>query len=187
MKENKIYLTKYAMYYGALFGIYWTMNLALGVVAMQIPAWAIITAGVSNMMTIGAIFLTYWFIVRYRKKALDNKLGIFHAWQFGVMLYFYAALVSAIPQYVYLEYLAPDHLISQIYQQSAQVMKSMGTDPETLEKVVEQMPKSSISMTVQNIFNCVFLGVLISIPVAFFAKRRPKKDMNLIDLPNQEI
>ncbi|MDR1121483.1 MAG: DUF4199 domain-containing protein [Dysgonamonadaceae bacterium] len=184
MKENKIYLTKYAMYYGALLGIYWTVNLALGVIVIQLPSWAAIIAGFSNIMTIGVVFLTYWFTVQYRKKALNNSLGIFHGWQFGVMLFFYAALVSAIPQYIYLEFLAPDNLISQIYQQSAQVMKSIGTDPEVLKKAVEQMPTSPASMTIQNIFNCVFLGVLVSIPVALFAKRKPKKDANLVDVSN---
>jgi hypothetical protein len=176
MKENKTQLNKYTMHYGALFGIYWTAVQAFSIAGIHAPSLMAAGNAISNLLLAGTIFLAGRFTIQYRKKALNNQIGAFHAWQFGLKLYFYAALVNAVPQYIYLEYFAPENFITMIFQQKFQLMKSMGANPELLKNAMEQVPDSAISMIIQNIFNCLFIGTLLSIPVAFFVRRISKEN-----------
>ncbi len=163
MREDKTQLVKYAMQYGLLFGIYWLISFALTITRMQI------LVVISNWLTLGIPFLAYWFTIQYRKKALDNQIGVFHAWQFGMMLYFYASLIISIPEYLYFQYvISPNDFILQFLQTVQPVSKEV----ESMKTMLSENTITPISATIQSIFTIIFLGIILSIPVAFIAKKK---------------
>ena len=101
---------------------------------------------------------------RYQRE-IGGRVGFFHAWQFGVLLYFFAALILSVESYVFYRYIAPPGFVEGAIGQMAETFKESQMGPEMVE-ALSQIKTSPIQMTIQGIFNNVFYGLILSIPVA---------------------
>ena len=134
MEENKGLLLKSAMTYGLAMGIYWVIKYLFFIFSNTIPALNIVYL----VLTLLVPFIAYYLTKRY-KQDIGGKISFFHAWRFGTMLYFFAALIVALKD-------------SQV---STEVMEAVGRTNFT-----------PIHMAIQGIFNNIFYGIILSIPVA---------------------
>ena len=160
MGENKSLLLKGASTYGFAMGIYWVIKYLFLIFSSKIPGLSLIYI----LLTLAVPFLAYYFTKRYRDD-IGGTISFFHAWRFGTMLYFFAALIVAVEQFLFFQFFAPKDFMYQAANQLIEMLKdsSVGTD---VVEAVSRMNFSPIHIAVQGIFNNIFYGIILSIPVA---------------------
>lgn len=166
MEDNKGLLLKCAMSYGLAMGIYWVIKYLFLIFGYSIPPLIFIYEGLS----LAVPFIAYYLTKRYRQD-IGGSISFFHAWRFGIMLYFFAALIVSVEHFVFYQFIAPPDFISNTMDQAVKVLKDANFDSEILE-TVKQTNITPIHMAIQQIFNNIFYGIIFSIPVAALVCRK---------------
>mgnify|MGYP003180630236 CR=1 FL=1 len=152
MEENKGLLLKCAMSYGLAMGIYWVIKYLFLIFGYSIPSLIFIYEGLSLAVPLIAYYLTK----RYRQD-IGGSISFFHAWRFGIMLYFFAALIVSIEHFIFF--------------QAIVALKNADFNSEVIE-AISRTNFTPIHMAIQGIFNNIFYGIILSIPVAALVCRK---------------
>lgn len=96
MEENKGLLLKSAMTYGLVMGIFWVIKYLFFIFSNTVPSLNIVYLGLTLLVP----FIAYYLTKRY-KQDIGGTISFFHAWRFGTMLYFFAALIVALEHFVF--------------------------------------------------------------------------------------
>lgn len=153
------------MAYGLSMGIFWCFK------------YIFFMFGVSSIL----MFVLYWFMTLlvpfislyqtwHYKRRIGDSIGFFHAWQFAVLLYFFAALIVSLEHYLFFRYIAPSNFLADSLKVTMSILKDANVDQKILD-TVGNMSISPIRMTVQGIFNNTFFGVIFSLPVAWIVSQ----------------
>lgn len=167
MGENRSLLLKSAMHYGLSLGIFWCIKYVFFMLGVSSTFFGVIYM----LLTALVPFFAYFFTWRYRRE-MGGKISFFHAWQFGVLLYFFAALIVCLEHYVFYQYVAPPGFLANSIQQTLELLRNSNVDQQMLD-AIGSVNISPIQMTIQGILNNVFYGVIFSIPTAMVASRKP--------------
>lgn len=125
------------------------------------------------------IYLTLTFLVpilafyqtwRY-KMEIGGSIRFFHAWQFGVLVYFFAALIVSLEHYFFYQHIAPPGFLAKTLEQTMEVLRMANADEKMLE-AIGNTHISPIQMAIQGIINNLFYGIIFSLPVAWVISRR---------------
>jgi hypothetical protein len=170
MGGNRAFLLKGAMTYGLSLGIYWVVKYLF----FMLGVYSSFFNTLYLMLTALVPFVAYRKTRRYRHD-IGGRIGFFHAWQFGVLLYFFAALVVSLEHFIFYRYIAPPGLLTDTMQQAMGLLKSLNVDKQVLDSVAT-MRMDPIHITIQGIFNNVFYGILFSLPVALAVSRNAGTD-----------
>lgn len=168
MDDNKNLLVKSAMTYGLALGVYWVIKYIFFTLSISVPELYYIYLGLTFIVP----FIAYYLTKKYRDNDLNGQISFFHAWRFGTMLYFFAALIVSLAHFIFFQYIAPSDFIAQTMAVFVNQLKQMQADTSFVETVeaVETMSKTNvltpIHMAIQGIFNNIFYGIIFSIPVA---------------------
>lgn len=168
MDNNKTLLVKSAMTYGLALGIYWVVKYIFFTLSISIPELYYIYLG----LTFAVPFIAYYLTKKYKNNDLNGQISFFHAWRFGTMLYFFAALIVSLAHFIFYQYIAPADFIAKSMAILTDQLKQMQADSSFVETIesVETMSKTNvltpIHMAIQGIFNNIFYGIILSIPVA---------------------
>lgn len=160
MAENKGLLIKGAMTYGFTMGIYWVIKYLFLIFSNSVPGLSFIYIG----MTLAVPFIAYYLTKRYRDE-IGGSISFFHAWRFGTLLYFFAALIVAVEHFLFFQFFAPKDFIYNAANQLIELMKDSQVNTDVIESIT-RMNFSPIHMAIQGIFNNIFYGIILSIPVA---------------------
>lgn len=160
MNENKSLLLKGAMTYGFSLGIYWVIKYLFLIFSTKIPTLGFIYVA----MTLAVPFIAYFLTKRY-KADIGGSISFFHAWRFGTMLYFFAALIVSLLHFTFFQFFAPQDFMYNAASQLVDILKNSQMDTEIIESI-SKMNISPIHLAIQGIFNNVFYGIILSIPVA---------------------
>jgi hypothetical protein len=161
MKENKSLLMKSTMSYGLLLGIFWAVKYVFFILGVTTPSMQVVYWTLTPL----TLLFTYLFTYIY-KLLIGGKISFFHAWQFGILLYFFAALIISLGHYVFYRYIASPDFISSSMNQAISLMKDMDLNMQMREAIDKITVPTPIQLAIQGIFNNVFYGVILSIPVA---------------------
>lgn len=115
-------------------------------------------------LTIMVPYIAYHLTKRYREQ-LGGKIGFFHAWQFGILLYFFAALIVSLAHYGFYRYVAPDDFLSNSISEAVTLLQNSQIDNQLIQSI-QEIRITPIQMAIQGIFNNLFYGIIFSIPVA---------------------
>ncbi|MDL2265325.1 DUF4199 domain-containing protein [Parabacteroides sp. OttesenSCG-928-G07] len=167
MAENKSLLLKASMTFGFLMGIYWCVKYVFFMLGVSSAFMTAIYWGMTFVVPVIAYRFT-----RRHKLMTGGKIGFFTAWQFGILLYTFAALLVSLEHYIFYRYLAPPELLSSALSQTIELLKQQsGFSAEQLE-AISSLHLSPIQMTIQGIFNNIFYGIVFSLPVAAIVSRK---------------
>ena len=169
MKQDKSQLVPRAMTYGLIMGLIWSVKYLFFIFSSDTPIFNNIYWG----CTFAVPYIAYLFTKRYRAE-IGGFISFYHAWRFGVMVYFFAALIVSVSHFVFYEFLAPENFVANALQQTMQLFEN--ADMKELSEAVEGLNISPIHMTIQQIFNNIFYGILFSIPVALLVKRKATEE-----------
>ena len=169
MINDKRFLIKTAMVLGIPMGIYWCLKYIFLILGYSYP----IFIPVYEILTLLVIVIAYYMTKMYIDIIEDLNLHInfFHAWQFGVALYFFSSLILSIEQFIYFQYLAPEDFFINLTNQASVLLKQINADPQLIESV-KDLSLTPITMTIQGIFNNTFYGMIFSLPVAAILCRK---------------
>ena len=158
MEENKGLLLKCAMSYGLAMGIYWVIKYLFLIFGYSIPSLIFIYEGLSLAVPLIAYYLTK----RYRQD-IGGSISFFHAWRFGIMLYFFAALIVSIEHFIFFQFIAPPDFLNNTMTQAIVALKN---------EAISRTNFTPIHMAIQGIFNNIYYGIILSIPVAALVCRK---------------
>lgn len=160
MEERKDLLLSGAMTFGFVMGVFWLVKYLFFIFSFKVPSLNV----VYMMLTLAVPFVAYRLTKQY-KRIIGGKIGFFHAWRFGAMVYFFAAVIVSLEHFVFFRYIAPADFLANSMSQMLDVMK----ETEVSHEVLDALGKTSITpigMVIQGIFNNTFYGIILSIPVA---------------------
>ena len=166
MEENKGLLLKCAMSYGLAMGIYWVIKYLFLIFGYSIPSLIFIYEGLS----LAVPFIAYYLTKRYRQD-IGGSISFFHAWRFGIMLYFFAALIVSIEHFIFFQFIAPPDFLNNTMTQAIVALKNADFNSEEIE-AISRTNFTPIHMAIQGIFNNIFYGIILSIPVAALVCRK---------------
>ena len=179
MGEQKNLLLKSAMFYGLLLGGFWVIKYIFFILGTMYP----VASYAYSVLTPLTLIFAYIFTKVY-KFLIGGKISFAHALQFGVLLYFCAALIVCLVHYVFYAYIASPEYMEEVATQAINMVTSMNLSEKMQNSIIEQMPDlTPIKMTVQGIMNNVFYGIIFSIPVAALVCR---KDLSGLVQQNQQ-
>lgn len=164
MGEDKSFLLRGAMNYGFVMGIYWVIKYVFFILGFSHPTANIVYWSLSCLVP----YIAYKMTRRYREN-IGGKLGFFHAWQFGVLLYFFAAILVSLEHYLFYRFVAPPDLLVKTVSDMEEALKASGAS-QTLLDAIKEVHVTPIQMAIQGIFNNVLYGIILSIPVALLAR-----------------
>ena len=153
-------LIQASMRYGFLMGMFWAFKYLFYMGSLGYPFLVTMYWGMSFVVP----YLAYLLTKRYRKE-IGGKISFFRAWQFGLFMYFFAALIVSIMHYLFYRFVAPPDFIKSAVDQTIGSLSQMQVDEKIIHSVKE-LNFSPIHMALQGILNNVFYGVVFSIPVA---------------------
>lgn len=179
MEEDKSVLLKSSMAYGLLLGIFWVIKYIFFILGNSMPAMNIIYWILTPLTLIVAYVLT-----RIYKAQIGERIGFFHAWQFGVLMYFFGGLIVSLLHYVFYRYIAAPDLIATSMNQAISLMKDLNLNSQMKEMIEQMSTPTPIQMTIQGIFNNTFYGLILSIPIAALVCRN--NSTGFINQNNQE-
>lgn len=160
MEENKGLLLKCAMSYGLAMGIFWVVKYLFLIFAYSVPFLILIYM----ILTLAVPFVAYVFTKRYRQD-IGGTISFFHAWRFGILLYFFAALIVAVEHFIFFQFIAPPDFLANTMSQLIESMKNSYMNEKIID-TVSRINLTPIHMAIQGIFNNIFYGIILSIPVA---------------------
>ena len=164
MGEDKSFLLRGAMNYGFVMGIYWVIKYVFFILGFSHPTANIVYWSLSCLVP----YIAYKMTRRYREN-IGGKLGFFHAWQFGVLLYFFAAILVSLEHYLFYRFVAPPDLLVKTVSDMEEALKESGASQALLD-AIKEIHVAPIQMAIQGIFNNVLYGIILSIPVALLAR-----------------
>ena len=167
--EDKNYLVKYASLLGLYMGFFWIFKYLFIVFGGNNEYLSALYMGFTAAVPIVA----YRFTVIYREQTNKEAFSFFHAWQFGVLLYMFAAIIVSLVHLYYYKYVLGPEGVAEAMQQTLALLSSSGVNPAIL-KQAETLTLTPLQMTVQDILSNTMAGAIFSIPVALLAKRKTK-------------
>lgn len=170
MNEHQDLLIKSAMTYGLALGIFWMIKFIFFILGISNPLFI----KIFTVLTIAVPFLAYYFTKKYRDEKLGGQISFFHAWRFGMMLYFFAALVVSLEHFVIFQYVVQHDFYEKFLTTLVDMMKQSEMNTSTIQSIAKMSTPSPIHIAVQNIFNNMFYGILLSLPVAILLRRKNK-------------
>ena len=160
MQENKSLLLKSAMEFGFGMGCYCVFKYLFFMFSLQVPLLSSLYWGLTIMVP----YIAYRLTKRYRMQ-LGGQIGFFHALQFGILLYFFAALIVSLVHYGFYRYIAPTDFLTNSINEAIGLLQNSQIDNQLIQSL-QEIKITPIQMAIQGIFNNLFYGIIFSIPVA---------------------
>lgn len=161
-------LRTYARIDGAIVGALWIVSFALFVgefynTLLGVLALATSVASLAAMALLSS---------RYRNNALNGTITFGHAFMHCMMSFGYAALLMAVAQWVYFEFIDNGFIISQYTKMLSSkdylaTMQQVGIDKEALKQAIDTLAGiRPIEIAFQFLTSNIIIGVVASLPIA---------------------
>ena len=158
-KKNNL-LFPAAMSYGLVMGIYWVVKYIFNMFSPYYPSLIVVYWGMSLLVP----YIGYVLTKRYRDD-LGGSISFSQAWRFGVLLYFFAALIVSVMHYIFYRFVAPPDYMANAVSQTIESLKQMQVESQVIQSI-ETLNFSPIHLALQGILNNILYGIIFSIPVA---------------------
>lgn len=133
-----------------------------------------------GLMTLSTPLLVGWLLTRFRDNALDGVISFRRGYVYSCYTFFYASLLFAVVQYIFLRYFDHGALISMLLMsvktlEEAYKQNNMTAGPTITEMkqgltLIAQM--SPIQLTFVFMMQNLLFGAILSLPIALFCRRK---------------
>ncbi len=167
-----VQLKAYARQYGVALAMVWAASFLSIVFA---PASVL-----GSLLALSTPIVVGWFLVRFRNGALDGHISFRRGYAFSCYTFFYASLLFAAVQFVYLRFF--DHgafmamlgesfkTMEDVYRhEGAAAMQAVGQMKQTISVVGQLSP---LQLTFVVMMDNLFIGALLSLPIALACRRK---------------
>ncbi len=172
--EAYIQLKAYARIDGALLGLFWVLSFACFVGQFQYP--------LCGMLWMASLVLTPFFVAyrtsRFRNVALGGYISFRRAFAHAAWTFFYAALILAIAQWAYFQYMDHGRVVDQLSLLFAdkdlqQMLTSMNYPIDQINQAIDAWrTMRPIDFALQTLWTNCLVSLLLSLPIAAVMKRK---------------
>jgi hypothetical protein len=166
-----IQLKAFARQDGAILALVWIASFASLVISPQ-TSWG-------NLLALSTPFIVGWRLSKFRNYALDGVISFRRALAYSWYTFFYASLLFAIAQFLYFRFMN-NGVITSMMMQTANMMipyyKAQGMSAAEIHSAVNMLTTlSPLQITFLFMMQNIFIGLIISLPIAAVCARRVKK------------
>jgi len=169
-----VQLKAFARVDGALLSVLWIISFACYIAGIANPYYA--------MLAVCLMVVTPFFVGRrlgkFRDVGRDGVISVRRGWAYSIFVFFYAAILLALAQYVYFAYIDQGYLLFSFSRTMSspefkQVVEQYGMQ-QTIEESMEMMGKMrpidyALNMLTMNIL----AGIVLGLPIAAIMQRQP--------------
>ena len=171
-KNNIKTMSERAMYYGTLFGFIMIVTNILYILGLKSPLCSTLFLG----HTIASPFIAGRFAKRYRKQELDDSITLSQAWLFLIIMYTCSAILTAVAQFIYFQYIDNGYFMEFILEQFATIINSDDFDTVLKNQFIETaelLKKLSTRDIVLQLFSTnIMFSPIITLIIAIFVRKK---------------
>lgn len=174
MEENNSQLLEYTMRAGLLLGIFWSLKYLLTIFGMNNP----IINSIGTLLSLGTPVLLFYFLVKYNREWLDDKMRYGQGVRFSILLFFFASILEAMVVFVHVRWI-DTAFIANLFGNLIEMAETLALSKTLTAQLAEQPLPDPFSYTFSNVIMAdVFLGLVLSlliVPLAIRFSSRPSK------------
>lgn len=165
--EEYIQLKAYARIDGALLSVMWIVSFACYIIGMTNPM--MMMGGM--VIAICSPFFAASRLRKFRDSARDGIISFGRGYAYIILMFFYAALLFALAQFVYFQFLDNGYLMSRIMEmmgkaQTQQMIKAYGLG-ETLNESLKLMAETRpIDYALNYLTLNIIIGMVLGLPIS---------------------
>lgn len=175
MNDDFRLYTAYARIDGAIMGAMWIASFFCFVGEFSAP----LLSFVAIALGVASVFVGYMRLRKFRDGVLNGIMSFGSAMLYSIFVYFYAALLMAVAQYLYFQFIDNGYLINQYINMLSQpeyakvVKDAYGMEAKQIIAVLQSTMSSlrPIEIAFQFLTLDIILGVILSIPVGALARK----------------
>lgn len=165
-------LKAYARIDGALLGIMWIISFACYVMGMSNPM--LMMGGM--LIAVCSPFFAATRVRKFRDEARDGILSFKRALAYSILIFFYAALLFAVAQYAYFQFIDDGQIMSKLISmmnepQNKQIIEAYGLKQSMDESLKVMAATRPIDYALNYLSINIIIGLLLSLPIAAVMKR----------------
>lgn len=174
--EQPMTLQEGAMRFGTFMGVFWIIKFTFLVLGFSMPLLQLLFV----LLTLYVPVLGVIYARRFRNNYCGGVISFGRAYLFTLLLYLFAALLTAMAHYIYFRYI-DNGFLSGMYLEQLQSLKSsmQGEMVASVDQLIEAFSMlsslSPLTLTFQLIYQNLFYGVLLALPTALLVMKRKKQ------------
>lgn len=183
--QEFIQLKAFARIDGALLSVLWIASFASYITGMGNSLLMIIGMAIA----IGSLFFAAGRTRRFRDKALDGTISFGRAYSYTLLMFFYAAVLFALAQFVYFQFMDNGYVISRIIdtmnmEPNKQIIEAYGLT-DTVNESIELMAKTRpIDYSLNYLTTNIIIGIIAALPIAALTQRKGQPGGNANNTTN---
>ncbi len=175
------------MHFGTYMGVYWILKFILLPLGIYIPFFFFLF----SILTFAVPFIGYYYTRMYRDKVCGGTIQFSHCVLFGTFMYMFASMLTALPHYVYFQFIDHGFVIQPPIEYWEKLMAdapAMVQYKEMITTLTENMHSlTPIDLTMQKLSWNILGGSLFSIPTALLVMKRDNSDSDQPTELNSQI
>lgn len=170
--EEYIQLKAFARIDGALLSVIWIASFACYIIGLSNPM--MMTGGL--IIAVCSPFFAAMRLRKFRDGVREGNISFRRGYAYIILMFFYSALLFAIAQFLYFQFLDGGYLISQVKEMmdtdlNRQVIQTYGLS-EALNDSLRQMAETRpIDYALNYLTLNIILGIVLGLPIAAVMKK----------------
>ncbi len=172
--EKYAQMQAYARIDGALLGVLW-----IGSFACFVGQFSNSLFGLIWMLTlIGTPVWVTLRTMRFRDRVLGGVMSFRRAYGYSLFTMLYGALILAVAQFVYFQFMDDGYVVSQYAQlfsspEVTEILKAYGMTTEMVDETIQLMrDMRPIDLSLQLLYTNIMVTLILCLPIALISKRR---------------
>lgn len=166
-EENKSQLLDYTMRAGLLLGLFWSFKYLFTIFGLYHAAFN----SIGTLLSVGTPWLLYYFLSRYNREWLENKMRYGQGIRFSILLFFFASILEALVVFIHVRWV-DTAFIANLFENMILVAESLSLSPSIIAQLVEQPIPDPFTYVFRNVIMAdVFIGLILSLLIVPFAIR----------------
>lgn len=174
-----IQLKAFARIDGVLLALFWIGSFTLYIAGMRNPLFMM--GGLA--MAVSSPFFAATRVRRFRDNVRNGELDFKTAYLYAALQFFYSALLFAVAQFVYFQYLDNGYIASQVIEilndsQSKAILQQNGMW-KTMEEAVGAIKNTrAIDFALNYLVTNIIIGLVLGLPIAAYVRKQAPRQYN---------
>jgi hypothetical protein len=168
-----VQLKAFARYDGALLAVLWVASFACYVAGLAQPMW--------SMVAMVLMVVTPFFVCKrlgnFRDVGRNGIISLRRGWAYAIFVFFYAAVLLAVAQYIYFAYIDQGYLLSMFTKaltapEVKQALQQAGLQ-QAMKDSLEQLGQLRPIDYALNVLTVnIVIGIVMGLPIALLMQRK---------------
>ena len=167
-----IQLKAFARIDGAMLAVLWVASFACYIAGIANPMYGML----AMCLMIATPFFVGRRLVKFRDEGLGGAISLGRGWGYSVYVFFYAAILLALAQYVYFAYIDHGYLMQSFTHalqmpEAKQMIEQYGMQQTLQESLAEMSRLRPIDYALNVLTVNIMVGIVLGLPIAVFIKK----------------